>query len=212
MEMKKLHGPVDGNTAMNRLLEGNRRFMTGTLAAKDVGSARMATKNGQKPFATVLTCSDSRVAPEFIFDTNIGEIFVVRNAGNCVDVVTLGSLEYGTEHLHTPLLVILGHEKCGAVTAACSGEMHPPNIQAIVEKIGPAVARKGGEGVESAISCNVELAAEEIRNRSDIISGLEINGHLKIVEMKYFFEDGRVHIMAQGAGARRSSPFFIPYY
>jgi carbonic anhydrase len=196
MEMKKIHGPVEGNAAMTRLLEGNKRFMAGTLAAKDVGSAREATKNGQTPFATVLTCSDSRVVPEFIFDTNIGEIFVVRNAGNCVDSVTLGSLEYGTEHLHTPLLAILGHEKCGAVTAACSGEIYPPNIQAIVDRIKPAVAKKGSEGVEGAIICNVELTADEIRNRSDVISKLESEGHLRIVEMKYFFEDGRVHIIS----------------
>ncbi|MDD5172280.1 MAG: carbonic anhydrase [Candidatus ainarchaeum sp.] len=186
---------MDGKASLARLLEGNKRFMTGRLAAKDVKTPREATKAGQKPFATILTCSDSRVVPEFIFDTNIGEIFVVRNAGNCVDVVTLGSLEYGVEHLHTPLLVILGHEKCGAVTAACSGGVCPPNIQAIVDRIKPAVAKKGAEDVEKTIICNVQLTAEEIRKRSDVISHMEHEGHLIIVEMKYFFEDGRVHII-----------------
>jgi carbonic anhydrase len=186
---------MDEKAALGRLLEGNKRFMTGKLAAKDVKTPREATKTGQKPFATILTCSDSRVVPEFIFDTNIGEIFVVRNAGNCVDVVSLGSLEYGVEHLHTPLLVILGHEKCGAVTAACSGGVCPPNIQAIMDRIKPAVAKKGSEGVESTVVCNVQITSDEIRKRSDVITHLEGQGHLKIVEMKYFFEDGRVHII-----------------
>ncbi|NYZ74565.1 carbonic anhydrase [Candidatus Micrarchaeota archaeon] len=186
---------MDGNAALNRLLEGNKRFMTGKLAAKDVKTPREATKAGQKPFASILTCSDSRVVPEFIFDTTIGEIFVVRNAGNCVDTVSLGSLEYGAEHLRTPLLVVLGHEKCGAVTAACSGGVCPPNIQAIMDRIKPAVDKGSRGDVERTVICNVELTADEIRKRSDVISHLESGGHLKIVEMKYFFEDGRVHII-----------------
>ncbi len=185
---------MDAESAMNRLLEGNKRYMGGKLAEKDVGSAREGSKDGQKPFVTVLTCSDSRVVPEFIFDANVGEVFVIRNAGNCVDTLVLGSVEYGVEHLHTPLLVILGHEKCGAITAACSGGTCPPNIAAIMEKLRPAVERKGKEGVEETVVCNMDVVSDEIRRRSDIVRQLEKEGKLKIMEMKYFFEDGRVEV------------------
>ena len=177
---------------LNKLLEGNKRYVSGKLAEKDVGSAREATKGAQKPFVTILTCSDSRVVPEFIFDANVGELFVIRNAGNVVDDIVLGTIEYGAEHLGTPLFVVLGHEKCGAVTAACSGGDCPPNIAAIVSRIKPAKA-KGGD-VEEVVLHNMRNVAEEIRSGSEIVRHLEKEGRLKIVEMKYFFEDGRVEI------------------
>ncbi|VVC02595.1 Carbonic anhydrase [Candidatus Bilamarchaeum dharawalense] len=187
---------MNGEEALKRLLDGNKKYMSGTLAAKDVKKAREATKNGQHPFVTILCCSDSRVPPELVFDANVGEIFIVRNAGNCVDTLTLGSIEYGVEHLHTPLLVVLGHEKCGAVTAACQGNVCPPNIAAIMEKIKPAVDKKGNEGVEQTIVCNLDVVSNEIRRRSEIVRHLEKEKKLKVVEMKYYFEDGRVEIIA----------------
>lgn len=186
---------MDSDEALKRLLDGNKRYLSGKIGAKDVKTAREATVNGQHPFATVVSCSDSRVVPEFIFDTNLGEIFIIRNAGNCIDTLTMGSIEYGTEHLHTPLLVILGHSKCGAVTAACQGNVCPPNIAAIMEKIRPAVDKKGKEGVEETVVCNVTMVKDEIRRRSDIVRHLEKEGKLKIVEMKYHIEDGRVEIV-----------------
>jgi len=186
---------MDADEALKRLMEGNQRYVGGMLGAKDVGSAREANKNGQHPFATIVSCSDSRVVPEFIFDTNLGEIFVIRNAGNCIDTLTMGSIEYGTEHLHTPLLVVLGHSKCGAVTAACQGNVCPPNIAAIIEKIRPAVEKKGREGIEETVVCNVEMVKDEIRRRSEIVRHLEKEGKLKIVEMKYYLEDGRIELV-----------------
>ncbi len=183
---------MNAEKALNRLLEGNKRYVSGKLAEKDVGSAREATKAGQKPFVTILTCADSRVVPEFIFDANIGELFVIRNAGNVVDAIVLGTIEYGVEHLGTPLLVVMGHEKCGAVTAACSGENCPPNIAAIMSRIKPAKA-KGGE-VEQVITHNIDNVVEDIRNGSEIIRHLEKQGKLKIARAKYFFEDGRAEI------------------
>jgi len=186
---------MDAQQALDRLMEGNRRYVSGKLPEKDVGSAREASKDGQKPFVTVLTCSDSRVVPEFIFDANVGEIFVIRNAGNCVDTLTLGSIEYGVEHLSTPILLVLGHEKCGAVTAACQGGVCPPNIAAVLEKIRPAVEKGGKEKVEDTIVCNMDLVSEEIRRRSEIVRHLEKEGRLKVVEAKYFF-DGHVEIRA----------------
>ena len=177
---------------LNRLLEGNKRYVSGKLAEKDVGSAREASKESQKPFVTILTCSDSRVVPEFIFDANVGELFVIRNAGNVVDEIVLGTIEYGVEHLHTPLLLVLGHEKCGAVTAACSGGECPANIAAIMSRIKPAKA-KGGD-VEQVILNNMDNVIEEIRAGSEIVRHLEKEGKLKIVGMKYFFEDGRAEV------------------
>jgi len=185
---------MNSEEAMNRLKEGNARFVTGKLAEKDVGSAREATKGGQTPFVTILTCSDSRVPPELIFDSNIGELFVIRNAGNVVEEVVLGTIEYGVEHLHTPLLVVMGHEKCGAVTAACQGGECPPNIQAIMDKIKPSKEKCGGD-VEKTVDDNMNCVIESIRSKSEIVSNLEKEGKLKIVGMKYFFEDGSVKAM-----------------
>lgn len=182
--------------SIRRLMEGNRRYMSGTLAAKDVGARRNETKSGQHPFAVIVTCSDSRVVPEFIFDTNIGDVFIIRTAGNIIDRITLGSIEYGAEHLHTPLVVVLGHEKCGAVTAACSGGECGPNIAAIMKKLKKAV-RKGKQEVEKSSSANIKAVMDEMRRKSEIIRHLEQEGKLKIVGMKYYFEDGRVEV-AQG--------------
>jgi len=172
-------------------MEGNKRYVEGSLAPKDVKAKREQTLDGQKPFVTIVSCSDSRVVPEYIFDENLGEIFVIRTAGNIVDTITLGSIEYGVEHLHTPLLVVLGHEKCGAVTAACAGGECPPNIAAIVEKIKPAVDA-GGKEVEASVKENVIKVISEIRQKSEIVRHLESEGKLKIAGMKYYFSDGRV--------------------
>jgi len=185
---------MDAESAINKLLEGNKRYMSGKLPEKDVGSAREANKDAQHPFATVIGCSDSRVVPEFIFDVNVGDIFVVMNAGHCVDTLALGSIEYGVDHLQTPVLIILGHEKCGAVTAACQGSACPPNIAAILEKIRPAVEKGGADKVEESVVFNMNVASEEIRRRSEIVRNLEKEGKLKIVEMKYYIEDGRVEL------------------
>ena len=176
---------------LERLMEGNKRYVEGMLAAKDVKSKREETKDSQKPFVTIVSCSDSRVVPEYIFDENLGEIFVIRTAGNIVDTITLGSIEYGVEHLGTPLLVVLGHEKCGAVTAACAGGECGHNIAAIVEKIKPA-ANKCKNDIESSVKENVKCVIDEIRQKSEVLKNLENGRKLKIVGMEYFFEDGRV--------------------
>ena len=139
-------GIEPGQEALTKLIDGNKRFVSGELVKKDIGeSRRQELIKGQQLFAMVLSCSDSRVSPEIIFDQGLGDIFVVRVAGNVVEPTSLGSIEYGVEHLHTPLLVILGHESCGAVTAALETEGKPEgNIGAILKKIMPAVrtARK----------------------------------------------------------------------
>lgn len=189
---------MDQNEAMNRLVEGNGRFMEGRMAPKDFIGKRKSSKGGQHPFATVVCCSDSRVVPEFIFDTGLEDIFTVITAGNVVDGVALGSVEYAVGHLHTPLLVVLGHEKCGAVTAAY--DMHrEASITRVVEKILPAVisVKKGGEKnaeIEEAVKQNVKYVMEEIGQSPVVRKALE-EGKVRMVGMKYYFEDGRVEIL-----------------
>ena len=176
---------------LEKLMEGNKRFCEGRLSEKDVKAARLQTQNGQKPFVTVVACSDSRVVPEYIFDANIGDIFVIRTAGNIVDTITLGSIEYGVEHLNTPLLIVLGHEKCGAVTAACKGGECPPNIQAILDSLQMPVHLGEGD-VEKTVVHNAKAVANQIRKRCSVVRKLEADGKLKIIPMKYYFSDGRV--------------------
>lgn len=179
---------------LDKLLDGNKRFVSGNMLQKDHKKVREQTKNGQKPWAIVVTCSDSRVVPEYIFDANLGDLFIIRTAGNIVDTITLGSIEYGIEHLHTPLLVVLGHEKFGAITAACKGNHCPPNIQAIVDKLKLPV-HIAERDVEKSIKENAKAVLAEICGRSEIVRHFESGGKLKLVAMKYYFEDGRVDVL-----------------
>ena len=162
----KLHDPevkvTSAEEALQMLKEGNTRFISGELSVKDnYADIRGKLTMGQKPFAIILCCADSRVAPEICFDQKLGDIFVIRNAGNVVDDVVLGSIEYGAEHLGSPLMVVLGHTGCGAVTAACEGGELPENICAIVKKIKPSV--KAGSSVNEVSRANAVAMAEQIK-------------------------------------------------
>ena len=131
---------MDFETALQSLKDGNERFVAGALTPKDdYATLREQLSTGQHPFAVVLCCSDSRVAPEIIFDQKLGDLFVIRNAGNVVDKHVLGSIEYAVEHLGTPLVVVMGHSCCGAVTATRMGEVLPDNIMAIARRIKPSI-------------------------------------------------------------------------
>eukprot|EP01126_Amoeba_proteus_P026247 TRINITY_DN2600_c0_g1_i16.p1 TRINITY_DN2600_c0_g1~~TRINITY_DN2600_c0_g1_i16.p1 ORF type:complete len:172 (-),score=27.07 TRINITY_DN2600_c0_g1_i16:241-756(-) len=151
---------------------------------------------GQTPYVTVLTCSDSRVSPELIFDEGLGEIFVIRVAGNVADPVTIGSVEYGCEHLGTPLLVILGHEKCGAVTAACSGNTEfAGSVGDLIKYISPVVAKAKAQHPEDfvphAINDNILLQMRTVL-ASPVIAKLVAEGHLKVVPAVYSLTTGQV--------------------
>ena len=172
----KCHKPLeliqDANESLQLLKEGNERYLEGELSDKSsYEEDREALSGSQKPFAVVVTCSDSRVAPEIFFDQKLGDIFIVRNAGNVVDNTTLGSIEYAVEHLKSPLVVVCGHSKCGAVTAACAGGELPPNIQSIADRIKPAV-EKGGD-VDEVIHHNVGVMVDHIK-ADEIIQHLNI--------------------------------------
>ncbi len=181
---------------IDRLREGNKRYVEGKLAEKDVG-LREKLRAGQKPFVTLITCSDSRVVPEYIFDAQLGELFVIRVAGNVIDDVALASIEYGVEHLQTPLLLVLGHESCGAVTAAYEIYKNNKEVEGVMkelmERIKPSVltAIKNNEGVEEAVLYNMKNVTDDILSKSPVVRELKEKGKLKIVEAKYFF-DGHV--------------------
>jgi carbonic anhydrase len=162
----KIHEPGElienAQTAFLMLKEGNERYLRGELSDKGTYHAdREFLKDGQNPFAAILTCSDSRVAPEIFFDQKLGDIFVVRNAGNVADTTALGSLEYAVEILKSRLIVVCGHTKCGAVMAACFHHDLPPNIKHITDQIKPAIER-GGD-VEKVIHHHVAIMVEQVR-------------------------------------------------
>jgi len=192
-------GVMTGNEALQLLKEGNKRFSQGNLAVKDLGAARrenLLTK-GQEPFAVVITCSDSRVPPELLFDQALGDIFVIRTAGNVVDAIAIGSVEYAVEHLKTPLIVVLGHENCGAVKATVDGGEAPGSISAIVDKIAPSVQKMraagltGSELCESATIENIGATIADLLG-SPIIKHFMKDGLLKIVAARYHLGSGEV--------------------
>lgn len=197
---------VTADEALQKLLDGNKRYVESKLNAcgESTAAAREKLANSQKPYAIILSCSDSRVPPEIIFDKGLGEIFVIRVAGNVPDPVVLGSIEYAAEHLGSPLVVVLGHERCGAVTAAVDAKGKPEgNIGAIIKTIAPAVkqARLEAKGkakaelVETAINDNVRLVAANITRQSPVLKHLVKEGKLKVVTAKYDLDDGKVTLL-----------------
>jgi carbonic anhydrase len=151
--------------------------------------------SGQHPHAEILSCSDSRVPPEIVFDQGLGDLFIVRVAGNVATDTEIGSLEYGAEHLHVPLLVVLGHESCGAVTAAVQGDPPEGHIAALVDLIKPAVEKtrgKPGDPVSNAVRMNVEMVVKQLRSSKPILSDLVAHGKLKIVGAVYSLKTGAV--------------------
>src|SRR5215813_3306019 len=158
---------VGADAALAKLKEGNARFANSKVSSsKPTAARRTETAQGQHPYAIVLGCADSRTAPEIVFDQNIGDLFVVRTAGNLVDDHALGSIEYAVEHLGARLIVVLGHQRCGAVEAAMASDTAPGHVESLVRDIQPAVqAVKGkpGDATDLAIAENARLMADKIR-------------------------------------------------
>jgi carbonic anhydrase len=199
---KESSEPLDPNHVYMKLLQGNKAFMEERNAFPHIDNGRRikTAKNGQTPMATILSCSDSRVPAEYIFDMGIGDIFVIRVAGNIAGKSEIGTIEYGVGHLRTPLLIVMGHTKCGAVTATCNGAHVEGSIVAIVNKIKPAVeyTRKQyrnlpeDEFVLRAIKANVFKAMEDILLNSAEVRKLISGGKLKVVGAIYDIETGKV--------------------
>jgi carbonic anhydrase len=189
---------VPADEALKMLKAGNERFATSKVSTgKPAAERRAETAQSQHPFATVVGCADSRTAPEIVFDQNIGDLFVVRTAGNLVDDYALGSIEYAVEHLGVRLIVVLGHERCGAVTAALAGPSAPGHINSLVRDIQPAVtASKGKEGdtLANAIHENDAQVAAKIRKQAQLG---ELASQVKVVEGYYDLDTGKVEWTAK---------------
>ncbi len=203
------HKLVSPDEAISLLRKGNERYATmRRLSDPGVGpAARMPLTKGQWPYATILSCSDSRVPPEIIFDEGLGRLFIVRNAGNVVDDVSLGSIEYASLHSTSRLILVLGHESCGAVGAAVNAFEHPggketPSIEKIVELLMPAVkaakAQTGASGkdlVEAAVRENVRMMIDKTLQSKEL-KKMADHGKLKVVGGYYSLHTGKVEIWA----------------
>lgn len=185
--------------ALQKLMEGNQRFVQHQPQYPDQSAARLLeVAQAQHPFATVLSCADSRVPAELIFDQGIGDIFDVRIAGNIATPEALGSIEYAVALLGTPVLMVLGHERCGAVTAAVKNQALPGEIGSFVKAILPAVDRvkgKSGDAVDNAVTANVQYQIEQLQRSSLLTERLQ-SGELKIVGGRYDLDTGAVTIVA----------------
>lgn len=184
--------------ALDRLMAGNQRFTQHHLEHPDQSEARVRElTQAQHPFATVLSCADSRVTAEIVFDQGLGDIFDVRVAGNIATPEVVGSLEYAVELLGTPLLMVLGHERCGAVTAAVENSPLPGQIGTFVDAILPAVAQvKGqpGDAVNNAVSANVRYQMEQL-TRSPLVRDRIQSGQLQMVGARYDLDTGLVTLL-----------------
>jgi carbonic anhydrase len=182
-------------TALQRLKAGNERFVADKTSTRNVGAQRRADlAKGQHPFAIVLTCADSRVAPELIFDTGLGDLFVLRVAGNIADPAVVGSIEYAVEHLHVPLIVVVGHESCGAVVAALDGKPLPGDLGWLIKqvKVGDQLPDGKEAKLAAAVRANVANAAADLKLRSKIIAEEVEHKKVAIVSGVYALGTGKV--------------------
>jgi carbonic anhydrase len=189
---------VSADDALARLKTGNERFASSKVSSgKPVAARRAETAQDQHPFAIIVGCADSRTAPEIIFDQSIGDLFVIRTAGNLVDDYALGSIEYAVGHLGTRLIVVLGHARCGAVKAALGGDSAPGHVNSLVRDIQPAVtAAKGkdGDALANAIHENDAHVAAKIRKQAQLG---ELASQVRIVEGYYNLDTGKVEWTTQ---------------
>ena len=193
------------DAVLTALLEGNKRYMAGKISDPNIKARIKASASGQHPKAVILSCLDSRVPVEQVFDVGIGDIFVGRVAGNVENEDQLGSMEFATAAAGAKLVMVLGHEACGAVKGACDG-VEMGNLTALLDKIEPAVeavdgfekserTSKNPDFVAKVVEKNVRLTVADIRKRSSVLAGLEKEGKIKIVGAVYSLHDGSVTLL-----------------
>jgi carbonic anhydrase len=190
---------LNADQALQRLIEGNQRYADmRPLHPHQSLTHRQSLLQGQHPFAAVLSCSDSRVPSEIIFDQGLGDLFIVRMAGHVLDDLVLASLEFAVYALHVPLVVVLGHASCGAVAAAVRGQPMPGRLSQLAEVLQPAVeaARdQPGDLLENAIRANSHITAQALAGQSTILAEGVAAGRVKIVPAYYDLAEGRVEIL-----------------
>jgi carbonic anhydrase len=186
--------------ARERLEAGNLRFVSGHLQHPHQDpDARSALAGGQQPFALILGCSDSRVGPELVYDQGLGDLFVVRVAGNVVNDQNLGSIEYAIEHLHVPLIVVLGHRRCGAIEAArevVTSHGHAEgHLQSLVDALRPAVEATAGQDAESTCQANVREIVAALRASEPVLASRIQGGAVAVIGAYYDLETGAVSVL-----------------
>ncbi len=180
-----------------RLKNGNERFVADKLDGKLQDSGRRDELTaGQSPYAIILSCADSRVVPELAFDAGLGELFVVRVAGNVANSSSIASIEYAVAHLNTEVIVVLGHESCGAVSAAMSGGDNGYNLNHLLGHITPALHAAGKDAsIAEVVKKNAELTAHELSNRSKIIGDAVESGKVEVLPAYYNLDSGKVDFL-----------------
>jgi carbonic anhydrase len=190
---------ISGQSAQQKLIDGNKRYLDAQLShPNQTDQRRTEVAKGQHPFAAIVSCSDSRVFPEIIFDQGLGDLFVIRLAGNILDDAALGSLEYAVEHLGVKYIMVLGHERCGAVDAAVKGGEIPGHIGSLVKAIQPAVEKVKnlpGDLLDNAVRANVTMVVQQLKSSGPIIEELVKKGALTIAGARYDLDDGEVKIL-----------------
>ena len=199
----KAENVLSPDAALDRLLKGNARYVEGVSRRHDFKHEREALSKGQNPFAAVLSCADSRIAPEYCFDTARGDVFVCRVAGNFASDAIVASLEYTVQVLNTPLIMVLGHESCGAIDATIKsikdGTILPGHLPTLVTALAPAVhAVQGapGEVLANAIRRNVTLNVEKLKTGSPILKSFVEGKKMQVVGGVYQLRSGRVELLA----------------
>jgi carbonic anhydrase len=188
----KTHG---SERSLAELIEGNARFAAGTSLhpRQDARRREEVLEKGQYPFAAIVSCSDSRVPPELVFDQGLGDLFVVRTAGNVLDDLGMASLEYAADHLGVPLIVVMGHSRCGAVTAAVEGGEASGHFPSILAALAPAVERakdRPGDVVDAAARENVKSIVATLESGEGVLKNLVDRGALRVVGVFYDIERG----------------------
>ena len=201
-EAPKPQNIIAPDAALERLLAGNRRFQSGTEGLQDFHAEREALLGGQNPFAAILSCADSRLAPAYIFDSELGDLFNIRIAGNFAAPEVVASFEYAVKILRTPLLMVLGHEKCGAVEAALqtakSGKRLPGHLPVLADAIAPAIRGvevKPEDELTAVINHNIQINVARLRKSSPILDQALAEKHIRIVGGLYRLESGKVEIL-----------------
>ncbi|WP_375314425.1 carbonic anhydrase [Bradyrhizobium sp. A5] len=192
------------DAALKRLMEGNARYVSGVSRRHDFTHEREALVGGQNPYAAVLSCADSRIAPEYAFDTGRGDLFVCRVAGNFAGEETVASMEYTVAVLGTPLIMVLGHDSCGAVDATIKSlkddKPLPGHIPSLVSAIAPAVkaaAQQSGNALDNAIRQNVIDNVAKLKSAAPILNAAVEQGKLKVLGGIYRLRTGTVELLAQ---------------
>lgn len=192
--------PVSSQEALERLQAGNQRYVVGQMNhPRQDATQRQSLSESQQPFAVILGCADSRVSPTVVFDQGLGDLFIIRVAGNIADDAVLGSIEFATAVLNTQLVVVLGHSKCGAVGATVQGGELPGHLPSLAAAIQPAVDSvkdQPGDMVDNAVRANAKLVAQQLSTNESVLAGLVKGGQLQVVAARYDLDSGQVEFLS----------------